>query len=53
MRSAIGLCATIGTFVGGYLPSLWGGSSLSLASLFSGLLGGVAGIWLGVRLCAD
>jgi hypothetical protein len=53
MRSAIGVCATIGTCVGGYVPSLWRGSSLSLASLVCGVLGGVAGIWLGVRLSAD
>jgi len=50
MRSVIGLCATFGTVAGGYAPSLWGGSSLSLASLVCAALGGVAGVWLGVRL---
>jgi hypothetical protein len=34
------------------VPSLWRGSA-SLASLVCGVLGGVAGIWLGVRLSAD
>ena len=52
MRSVIGLCALVGSLVGGYVPALWGGSSLSLVSLFFGALGGVAGIWLGVRLSA-
>lgn len=50
MRSVIGLCALFGTFAGGYLPVLWGGSSFSAVSLLCGALGGVAGIWLGVRL---
>jgi outer membrane lipoprotein SlyB len=51
MRTVIGLCATFGTLAGGYVPSLWGGgSSLSLASLVCAAAGGVAGVWLGVRL---
>jgi len=50
MRSVIGLCALIGTIVGGYLPALWGGSSFGLASLLFGVLGGIAGIWVGVRV---
>ena len=52
MRSVIGLCATFGMFAGGYVPELWGSSSLSLVSLLFGALGGVAGIWLGMRLSA-
>jgi hypothetical protein len=36
--------------VGGFVPELWGSSSLSLASVIFGLLGGVAGVWLGARL---
>ena len=52
MRSVIGLCALVGTIAGGYVPALWGGSSLSFASLVFGALGGVAGIWVGVRLSA-
>jgi hypothetical protein len=50
MRSVIGLCAGVGTFVGGYVPSLWGGSPFSLASVVCAALGGIAGVWLGVRL---
>ena len=50
MRSVIGLCATFGTFVGGYVPSLWGDSSLSLMSVVCAAVGGIVGIWLGVRV---
>jgi hypothetical protein len=50
MRSVIGLCATFGTVVGGYVPSLWGSGSFSLSSVACAALGGIAGIWLGVRL---
>jgi uncharacterized membrane protein YeaQ/YmgE (transglycosylase-associated protein family) len=50
MRSVIGISATVGTVVGGYLPELWGASSFSLTSLVFGVVGGVAGVLLGARL---
>jgi hypothetical protein len=53
MRSVIGLCATFGTFAGGYVPSLWGDSGLSLTALVFAAAGGLLGVWLGVRLSAD
>ena len=46
----IGLCATVGLFVGGYVPVLWGASSFSLTSLVFSAAGGAAGVWFGVRL---
>lgn len=49
-RSVIGLCAGFGTVVGGYLPELWGASGFSLMSIVFSVVGGVAGIWLGIRL---
>jgi hypothetical protein len=49
-RSIIGLCAGFGLFVGGYIPVLWGASAFSLISILFSLFGGIAGIWLGVRL---
>ena len=49
-RSPIYLCGLIGTVVGGYVPVLWGASSFSLASLVFSALGGVVGVWCGVRL---
>jgi hypothetical protein len=49
-RSVIGICSTFGFFVGGYVPTLWGASSFSPMSLLFSLIGGIAGIWAGVRL---
>jgi hypothetical protein len=52
MRSITGLCVTFGTLAGGYVPTLWGGSDFSLTSLVTAALGGVAGLWLALRLQA-
>jgi hypothetical protein len=49
-RSAIGLCALVGTIVGGYVPVLWGSSAFSLTSLVFSAAAGAAGVWFGVRL---
>jgi hypothetical protein len=46
----IGLCASFGAFAGSDVPALWGGSGFSLMSVVLGLVGGCAGIWLGLRL---
>jgi hypothetical protein len=39
-----------GSTVGGLIPEVWGDSAFGGMSLLFGLLGGVAGIWLGARL---
>jgi hypothetical protein len=49
-RSVIGLCGGFGMFVGGYVPVLWGASSLSLVSFAFGVLGAIAGVWVGIRI---
>ena len=49
-RSVIALCGGFGAVVGGYLPELWGASGFSLTSLVFSAVGGVAGIWLAVRV---
>ncbi|HEY7397361.1 MAG TPA: hypothetical protein VH538_03590 [Gaiellaceae bacterium] len=49
-RSLIMLCAGFGTLVGGFAPALWGNNGLGLAGLGCAALGGIAGLWLGVRL---
>jgi len=49
-RGAIGLCATVGMFVGGYIPVMWGASSFGLTSLVFSAAGGVAGVWVGRRV---
>ncbi len=40
----------VGSAVGGFLPVLWGGSELSMASIILTAVGGFAGIWLGLKL---
>ena len=40
----------VGMTVGGFLPEAWGGSALGFASLVFGSLGGVAGLWLALKL---
>jgi hypothetical protein len=49
-KSVIGLCAGFGTVVGGYVPELWGSGSFSMMSMVFSVIGGIAGIWLGIRL---
>ena len=49
-RSMIGFAGFFGMTVGGFVPELWGSSSLSLASVLFSLLGGVAGVWFGARV---
>lgn len=49
-RSVIGLCALAGTTLGGFLPDLWGGSDISLTSVLTAGIGGIAGVFLGARL---
>jgi hypothetical protein len=50
MRSVIGLCALVGSFVGSYVPTLWGASSLGVVSLLFGAAGGIAGVVVGARI---
>lgn len=43
----------IGSLIGGYIPSLWDDSMLSMFSLSSvifGAIGGFLGIWIGYKL---
>jgi hypothetical protein len=49
-RSVIGLCMGFGGLVGGYVPVVWGASSLSLQSFLFGALGAAAGLRLGVHV---
>jgi hypothetical protein len=48
-RPVIAFSAFFGMTLGGFLPSLWGASSFSLASIVFGALG-VTGVLLGARL---
>jgi hypothetical protein len=49
-RRIVWLFVGVGMVVGGFVPLLWGGSALGVASLAFGSLGGVAGLWLAAKL---
>ena len=40
----------VGSSIGGWLPTLWGGSAFSFSSVILSALGGFAGIWVGYKL---
>jgi hypothetical protein len=41
---------TVGSFIGGYVPSIFGADFLSFWGLFTSAAGGIAGIWLGYKI---
>ena len=49
-RRIVWLFVVVGMVVGGFVPLLWGGSALGLASLVFGALGGVGGLWLAAKV---
>lgn len=51
-RRVVWLCIGVGSTVGGFLPELWGSSGFGLASILFGAIGGIAGLWLGLRVVA-
>jgi hypothetical protein len=51
-RRVIWLCAAVGGTLGSLLPALWGASEMSLSSIGLGLIGGIAGVFVGGRLAA-
>jgi hypothetical protein len=51
-RRIVWIFVGVGMTLGGLLPEVWGGTALGVASLALASLGGVAGLWLAVRLIA-
>jgi hypothetical protein len=49
-RSVVTLTAVFGTLVGGFVPVLWGNNGLGVQGVLFAAVGGVAGLWLGLRL---
>ena len=49
-RRIVWLFVGAGAVVGGFVPVVWGGSALGVASLVFGTLGGVAGLWLAAKV---
>ncbi|HYA08471.1 MAG TPA: hypothetical protein VEG24_02710 [Gaiellaceae bacterium] len=52
-RKILFMCITVGSTVGGYLPTLLGQGDFSIASLLGGLIGGIAGVWVAHRIDAS
>jgi hypothetical protein len=40
----------VGSLAGGYVPLLWGGSVFSFSSILLSGVGGLAGIWFGLKI---
>jgi hypothetical protein len=49
MRGVMMIAVLVGSTLGGFVPNLWGGSALSVSGVVFSLLGGIAGIWAGVK----
>ena len=49
-RKVVWLFVGAGMTAGGFLPLIWGGSALGVASLVFGSLGGIAGLWFALKL---
>ena len=49
-KQLIWLGMGVGSFVGGYIPSLWGADYFSLWGVVFTAIGGFVGIWLGFKL---
>jgi uncharacterized membrane protein YeaQ/YmgE (transglycosylase-associated protein family) len=49
-KTLIYIFLTIGSIAGGWIPTLWGASALSMLSLLGGFIGALLGIWAGYKL---
>jgi hypothetical protein len=49
-RRVVWILVGVGMALGGLLPDVWGGSALGVASLALASLGGLAGLWLALKL---
>ena len=49
-KALVWIGATVGSVVGGLIPSLWGADIFSLAPLVFGSIGAIIGIYLGFKL---
>jgi hypothetical protein len=49
-RRVLWMCIAVGSTVGGLVPTLFGQGSFSIASLLGSAVGGIAGIWVAMRV---
>ena len=40
----------VGSYVGGYIPALWGAGGISFSSVILSAVGGIIGIYIGFQL---
>jgi len=52
MRSIIGLCIFVCSTAAGSVPDLWHAGMFSMSGIVLSAVGGIFGLWLGVRLNA-
>ncbi len=50
MKKFVMIGMIMGSFIGSYIPLIWGGSILSMTSIFFSALGGFLGIWAGYKI---
>ena len=49
-NSTIYLCMSVGSLVGGFVPSLWDASIFSVSGVLLAGVGGFLGIWIGYKI---
>ena len=49
-KTIISIMAGVGMTLGSMIPMLWNGDLLGGMSILLGLVGGIIGIWLGVKI---
>jgi len=50
MKGLVIFGMVVGSYLGSFLPILWGDSALSISSLLFGAIGGIFGIWASYKI---
>ena len=50
LKHAVWAGIIVGSFVGGYIPALWGAGMFSISSIIFSGLGSIAGIWVAYKI---
>ena len=49
-KFVIYFCLSIGSVIGGYIPTLWHQGIFSWQSLLGGIIGSLVGVWIGYKI---
>ncbi len=52
-KKLVYLFMTIGSLIGGYVPSLWDAGMFSLSGVIFTAIGGFVGIWAGYKMSSE